>query len=667
MIGKRVGGRYQILSRLGEGGMAIVYKAKDLILDRLVAVKTLRQELADDEEFVRRFRREAESVASLSHPNIVAIYDIGEEDCYYIVMEYIEGMTLKEFIKDYSPIAINETIHIMKQILQAIAHAHDHGIVHRDIKPQNILINESEQVKVTDFGIALAVSSATITYTHSIMGSAHYLSPEQAKGGKATIKSDIYALGIVMFELLTGKLPFPGTSPVSVALKHLSSPMPFPRDFRNDIPQSIENIVIRALAKDPAERYEYVTEMYDDLNTALDPERANEKRLILNEPNSDEETADNEKTIKMTPIVEHEMNKNAVNAEAPQSENSKKEKQPKKSKAKKWLTISGILLLLITAGLILGMTLLPKLFYVSNVRVPDVTGKTYQEARNALNAQQLKVVRSDRVSNSIAKGKVISQNPESGEEVKEGTEINVIVSKGSKMVSLDNYVGYSRDTVTSAIKDAGFKKVVWHETSTSPDTPEGEIIRQNPSAGTKVVPADTILELTYSPENQEITVPDLKGKTKNDARKLLKAQGLNADFSNSDYSDDVAKGSVLDQDPASGSQVEKGASIVVTLSKGKEPKPKGIDQPIKVIYPGDKGSSAASGESKTPIHVQIYYTDANHNNSVFTDEEITETKTYTIPFMINPNEKGTYRVLIDGTERKTGTVDYPDEHGASLH
>ncbi|WP_262391910.1 protein kinase domain-containing protein [Sporolactobacillus inulinus] len=201
MIGKRVGGRYQIISRLGEGGMAVVYKAKDLILDRLVAVKTLRPELAGDEEFVRRFHREAESVASLSHPNIVAIYDIGEEDCYYLVMEYIEGMTLKEFIKNYSPISIDDSIYIMKQILLAIGHAHEHGIVHRDIKPQNILINESESVKVTDFGIALAVSGATITYTHSIMGSAHYLSPEQAKGGTATIKSDIYALGIVMFEL----------------------------------------------------------------------------------------------------------------------------------------------------------------------------------------------------------------------------------------------------------------------------------------------------------------------------------------------------------------------------------------------------------------------------------------------------------------------------------
>ncbi|MDF2909157.1 MAG: protein kinase [Sporolactobacillus laevolacticus] len=659
MIGKRVGGRYQILSRLGEGGMAVVYKAKDLILDRIVAVKTLRPELADDEEFVRRFHREAESVASLSHPNIVAIYDIGEEDCYYIVMEYIEGMTLKEFIKDYSPISINESIHIMKQILLAITHAHKRGIVHRDIKPQNILIDESEHVKVTDFGIALAVSGATITYTRSIMGSAHYLSPEQARGGKATVKSDIYAIGIVMFELLTGKLPFPGTSPVTVALKHLSAPMPFPRDFREDIPQSVENAVIRALAKNPADRYDNVTDMYEDLLTALDPERANEERLIFADPQNENESPDDEKTIKMAPVAHYQQNNDkSVQEKAAISEDPEKGKKTKKSKAKKWLTISGILILLITAGLILGMTLLPKLFYVSNVQVPDVTGKTYQVAKQALTDQNLKVVRTDRVSNSVAKENVISQTPEAGAEVKEGAEVTLVVSKGSKKVTLDNYVGYSRDTVTSAIKDAGFKDVVWHEQESSKTT--DEIIHQNPAAGTKVVPADTILELTYSTGNPQVTVPDLKGMTKNDVNKLLKSQGLTADFSVGDYSDDVEKGSVLDQDPAAGSQVDKGSTIIVTLSKGSAPKPKEIDQPIKVVYPGDHGAPGDSSEGNTPIHVQIYYTDANHDNSVFTDEEITATKTYTIPFTINPNESGSYRVLIDGVEQKTGTVDYPD-------
>ncbi|MCL1630906.1 Stk1 family PASTA domain-containing Ser/Thr kinase [Sporolactobacillus sp. CPB3-1] len=660
MIGKRVGGRYQIISRLGEGGMAIVYKAKDLILDRFVAVKTLRPELADDEEFVRRFHREAESVTSLSHPNIVAIYDIGEEDCYYIVMEYVEGMTLKEFIRDYSPVSIDEAIHIMKQIILAIAHAHEHGIVHRDIKPQNILIDESEHVKVTDFGIALAVSGATITYTHSIMGSAHYLSPEQAKGGKATVKSDIYAIGIVMFELLTGKLPFPGTSPVSVALKHLSSPMPYPRDFRADIPQAVENVMIRALAKDPSDRYNHVTDMYQDILTALNPERAHELRLILNDPvENDEQEEDLEKTIKMAPIK-----KSAASEDRPDKKQPSTEKSKKKSRARKWLTASGILLLLITAGLVLGMTLLPRLFYVSNVRVPDVAGKTYQSAKKMLENQDLKVVRTDRVSNSVAKGKIISQNPEAGAEVKSGAEVALVVSKGAKSVSVDNYVGYSRETVSSVLEDAGFKDVVWHEEK-STSVPEDEIIKQNPKAGEKVVPSKTVLELTYSSGNPQVTVPDLDKKTKSEASKLLEDAGLKADFSQAEFSDTVEKGLVLDQNPAAGSLMERGASVTVTLSKGSEAKPKEIDQPIKVIYPGSNtpsqnGNGPSSKSEPTPIHVQIYYTDANHSDSLFADEKITETKTYAIPFTINPNEKGTYRVLIDGTERKTGTVDYPD-------
>ncbi|QAA22303.1 Stk1 family PASTA domain-containing Ser/Thr kinase [Sporolactobacillus terrae] len=654
MIGKRVGGRYQIISRLGEGGMAVVYKAKDLILDRLVAVKTLRPELAGDEEFVRRFHREAESVASLSHPNIVAIYDIGEEDCYYIVMEYIEGMTLKEFIKNYSPISIDDSIYIMKQILLAIGHAHEHGIVHRDIKPQNILINESESVKVTDFGIALAVSGATITYTHSIMGSAHYLSPEQAKGGTATIKSDIYALGIVMFELLTGKLPFPGASPVSVALKHLNSPMPYPSDFRSDIPQSIENVMIRALAKNPDDRYEQVTEMLDDLTTALNPDRANEQRLVIADPLPDKERTeeDLEKTIKMTPIN----NSTGALREQKMKPSSKKtqDEGKKKSGAKKWLTISGILILLITAGLIIGITVLPKLFYVSNVQVPDVTGQTYGTAKQTLMNRKLKVIRTDRVSETIASGKVISQSPGKGVEVKENTEISLTVSKGASKVAMDNYVGYSKETVEEALKDAGYKDVVWHEEE-STSIPVDQIIRQNPVKGTKVIPSKTILELTYSTGAPQATVPNLRGKTKAEASELLENRGLVADFSEGDYSDDVAEGRVLEQDPDAGSKVNQGAEINVSLSKGSELKPKEIDQPIKVVYPNNSDQS----ENPSPIRVQIYYTDANHTEFPFIDEEITETKTYTIPFTINPNEKGSYRVLIDEKEQKTGTVDYP--------
>ncbi|RYL95382.1 Stk1 family PASTA domain-containing Ser/Thr kinase [Sporolactobacillus sp. THM7-4] len=665
MIGKRIGGRYQILSRLGDGGMAIVFKAKDLILDRLVAVKILRTELAGDEEFVRRFHREAESVASLSHPNIVAIYDIGEEeDCYYIVMEYVQGMTLKDFIRDYSPISINESVHIMKQITRAIAHAHARGVVHRDIKPQNILIDETEHVKVTDFGIAVAVTSATITYTNSIMGSAHYLSPEQARGGKATVKSDIYGLGIVMFELLTGKLPFPGTSPVSVALKHLSQPMPFPKDFREEIPQSLENVIIRALAKNPDDRYAGVAEMYDDISTSLSPARADEKRLVLENERSvsgpgSPEDEDSEKTIKMGPIKARDSADPEDDPKMDSAVQPSKSKK-KKNRTKRWLTYTGVLLLLITSGLIIGLTLLPRLFYVENVSVPDVTGKTYSQAVQTMENRHLKVARLDRSSSSVRKDHVIRQDPEADSQVKADTEVSLFVSIGPETVKMENYVGYDREPLANSLKDQGYKDIIWHEVE-STTVPEGQIIRQNPAAGKDIVPSDTVLELTVSSGKPRVSVPDLTGKTRDEADRLLQSIGLSADFVTGDFSDQIDKGKVIDQDPASGNEISKGSTVIVSLSQGSEQKQKDIEQPIRIVYPeGKKDYGNGRSDSKNQaMHIQIYYTDANHNNVLFADEQITDTKTYYVPFTLNPGEKGSYRVLINGSVKKEGTVDYP--------
>src|SRR3954447_6460663 len=279
MIGKRLSGRYKILDMIGGGGMANVYLAHDMILDRDVAVKMLRLDFANDEEFIRRFRREAQSATSLAHPNIVNIYDVGEEnDLYFIVMEYVEGQTLKQYIQQNSPIQVEETIEIMEQLTSAISHAHQNHIVHRDIKPQNILVDRFSNVKITDFGIAMALSATSITQTNSVLGSVHYLSPEQARGGMANKKSDIYSLGIVMFELLTGRLPFSGESAVSIALKHLQSETPSPRRWNPAIPQSVENIILKATAKDSFHRYSSVEEMEQDINTALDPERLYEQK-----------------------------------------------------------------------------------------------------------------------------------------------------------------------------------------------------------------------------------------------------------------------------------------------------------------------------------------------------------------------------------------------------
>ena len=282
MIGKRINGRYKILEMIGGGGMANVYLAHDMILDRDVAVKVLRLDFANSEEFIRRFHREAQSATSLAHPNIVSIYDVGEEESiYYIVMEHVKGQTLKQYIQTNSPVPIEEALLIMEQITSAISHAHQNHIIHRDIKPQNILLDQRGNVKITDFGIAMALSATSITQTNSVLGSVHYLSPEQARGGVANHQSDIYSLGIVMFELLTGRLPFSGESAVSIALKHLQSETPSLRRWNPNIPQSVENIVLKATAKDPFHRYESVEAMEADIRTSLDPSRADEPKFTI--------------------------------------------------------------------------------------------------------------------------------------------------------------------------------------------------------------------------------------------------------------------------------------------------------------------------------------------------------------------------------------------------
>src|SRR5699024_8051019 len=302
LAGKRLDDRYEIIRTIGGGGMANVYLAKDLILNREVAIKVLRMEYANDPEFIERFDREAKAATSVSHPHIVNIYDVGEETedhILYIVMEYVDGMTLKEYIQQNSPIDVKETIKIMEQLTSAISHAHASGLIHRDVKPQNILIDNTGNIKITDFGIAMALSATSLTQTNSILGSVQYISPEQARGGKATKKSDIYSLGIVMFELLTGQLPFSGQSPVAIALKHLQEDTPSIRDLDQDIPQSIENIVLKSTTKDPTYRYQTADEMQEALEHALDDNHVDATKLMPRVEAGDE--------TKVIPVIQEDM------------------------------------------------------------------------------------------------------------------------------------------------------------------------------------------------------------------------------------------------------------------------------------------------------------------------------------------------------------------------
>src|SRR5690625_4564149 len=473
--------RYRIKKTIGGGGMANVYLARDIILERDVAIKVLRLEYANDAEFIERFDREAQAATSLSHPNIVNIYDVGEEDhILYMVMEYVDGLTLKEYIQQNSPIAVEEALEIMKQLTDAISHAHANGLIHRDIKPQNVLVDRYGNVKITDFGIAMALTATSLTQTNSILGSVHYLSPEQARGGVATKKSDIYSLGIVLFELLTGQLPFSGQSPVSIALKHLQNETPSVRKINEHIPQSVENIVLKATTKNPLHRYESAYEMEIALNTALDTDRINEE--VYTPP-----VEEGEET-KVIPIIVDEQHENIENKSLGQPVNESKTKQKKKKsffKNKFFLTF----IILFLASLV-GIVLYAALFHTKDVEIPDIVGEPFDDVEQELLDLNLVIEKELTFSEEHEEGIVVKTNLEAERIVKEKSTIKVLVSQGKSIVEFDDYVGKNFSQVKRLLEQAGYKDVL--EWKVKSDKPEGEIITQvQPAPGEEVNPSET--------------------------------------------------------------------------------------------------------------------------------------------------------------------------------
>lgn len=422
--GQKINDRYEIIRVLGEGGMANVYLANDTILDRKVAVKVLRGDLATDEKFVRRFQREALSASSLNHPNIVEMYDVGEDDGnYYIVMEYVEGKNLKQLIKRRTKLSLIEVIDIMKQLTDGIAHAHDSFIIHRDIKPQNMLILDSGLVKITDFGIAVALNSTQLTQTNSVMGSVHYLPPEQAAGRGATFKSDIYALGIMMYELITGSLPFKGENAVEIALKQLKEPIPSVREFDSSIPQSVENIILKACAKNPKNRYENAREMYQDLCKCLNEDEMNVAKVKYLYPEFD----DNVKVNKKEEIKEEE----------------KKEENDflDEKKVNKTAWIIGIIVSLFVIVGVSVVLLLPKFTKVPDIKIPDVSNMTVIEAEEKLESLGFEVntIVEEVFSDTIEEGKIVKTSPAINRTIKKGSTITLYQSKGTEKIKIEDY------------------------------------------------------------------------------------------------------------------------------------------------------------------------------------------------------------------------------------
>ena len=558
--GQKINERYEIIRTLGEGGMANVYLARDIILDRDVAVKVLRGDLADDEKFVRRFQREAISASSLSHPNIVEMYDVGEDQGqYYIVMEYVEGKTLKNLIKKRGKLTLEEVIDIMLQLTSAVACAHSSYIIHRDIKPQNVLIKEDGTVKITDFGIAMALNSNELTQTNSVMGSVHYLPPEQANGSGATMKSDIYSLGILMFELLTGELPFKGDSAVEIAIKQMKEKIPSVCEMDPTIPQSIENIIIKACAKNPKNRYENVNQMHDDLERALKEENKDEKKVEYDYPETELEETKVIPSLKELPVskkveVEEEMTQEFV------------DRKTKKANTRifKLMVIAALLVIVIISTVII----FPNFINNKEIKVPDVSFMTTADAEKTLKDLGFTInpEYKEEASDTVDEGKVIKTKPSNGVTRKKGTEITLVVSSGENKITIENYVGKNFYEVKGMLETYGIRVTSEKkEVENKEGLTEYTIVEQSLEVGTKAGEGDKII--LYIPDIVT-EYPDFVAEawSIDDVTKFCEENGI---VLTTDYEETstATPGKVIKQSRAAGTRVVSGVSLKITIAK----------------------------------------------------------------------------------------------------
>ena len=577
-IGKIFAGRYRIVKQIGRGGMADVYLAKDLILDgEEVAVKVLRTNYQTDPIAVARFQREARAMADLDHPHIVRITDIGEEDGQqYLAMEYVAGLDLKRYIKEHYPLSNEEAVRIMGQILLAMRLAHARGIVHRDLKPQNILLTPDGTAKVTDFGIAVAFAETSLTQTNSMLGSVHYLSPEQARGSKATFQSDIYAMGIIFYEMLTGHIPYDGDSAVTIALQHFQKPLPSVIAENPSVPQALENVVIKATAKKLSDRYQSVSEMYMDLSTSLSYNRRNEPKLVFD----DASKADTKTLPKVPQSTLTSIPKAPAQEERPQSKKLTPEQAPtqkptKKRKFKARYMILLASLLLVAASLVWILSRTP-----ATIPIPDVAGQTVAEAKEALKKSKFEAgEEKSEASDTVAEGRVIRTDPEAGSGRKEGTKVNLIVSSGKQSFQLSNYVGRKYTDVVAELKEKKVpENLIKMEEEESSESEPGIILRQSPAAGTTydLSKASTIT-LTVAKKVTSVSMPSYIGSslefTKNNLTQIVGVKEANIEVVEvSTAPEGTAEGTVVDQTPKAGEQVDLASTrIKLSIYKPKTP------------------------------------------------------------------------------------------------
>ena len=642
--GKILGNRYEIIQKIGNGGMAIVYKARDLTLNRYVAVKVLRDEFTTDEEFIKRFETEAQSAARLIHPNIVSIYDVGVDNnlTYYIVMELIQGKTLKEIIiQEQGPLPWKWSINVSIQIASALEMAHKNNIIHRDIKPHNIIITEDGVAKVTDFGIAKAVSNSTITAFGKTIGSVHYFSPEHARGGYTDAKSDIYSLGVVMYEMVTGRVPFDADTPVSIALKHMQEEPVEPKEINPNIPDAVNKIIMKALQKEPALRYQTATEMLQDL------------RMALKDPSGDfvdQKGIDPTSATRKMDLDEYE---NVSNRKSSNKDTGKKEGKFKrfiKNHKKLSIFIGLILLFLIAFGGTLGIL---NLTNPAEVQLPNLVGMSREEAQADAEEAKLKFeVSSEEYNTEVPEGFVISQDPKYIENynVKEGSTVKVVVSKGTEKATVPNVEGKEESEAIKLIEDANLKAEVIEETSQT--VKEGYVISQETDPDTEVSAGDTVkIHVSTGTGIKQVTVQSVVGQTEANARATLEGQGLKVTVTNEE---DTSKenGVVLKQSIESGKTVNEGTAITITVNKITEAKNVKLTINVKSIT-GYKEPTTndinTTTETKTDVaNIEIKVDD----KTVYTDSNVdksTTNKTATVQI------KGTQSVQIIITDKNGGS------------
>ena len=574
--GQKINDRYEIIKSIGEGGMANVYLAYDTILDRRVAIKVLRGDLSNDEKFVRRFQREALSASSLSHPNIVEMYDVGEDNgIYYIVMEYIEGKTLKQLIKKRGALTLSEAIDIMLQLTDGISQAHDSYIIHRDLKPQNIMIREDGSIKITDFGIAMALNSTQLTQTNSVMGSVHYLPPEQASGKGSTIRSDIYSMGILFYELLTGSLPFKGDNAVEIALKQLRDEIPSIRKKNPAIPQSVENVILKATAKNPKNRYTDAKEMHADLLTVLNDERMDEKKIVFKYP--EHEIDDNTRSIKIVKKKTDEKIKETTDDTTSINDTDKEddisqeddeviEKESKKTNIIIWIltSIIGVVVLVLLSIFLI----IPTITKVPDVKIPDLQGKSVIEAEEQLKKIGFEVaVETKKEENAdIEKGNVIKTEPKAGRSVKKGTTITIYESLGKVLYEIEDYTGLNYIEVQTLLEKVHSLKVTVEKKEVdNGDYDEQEIIDQSLEVGTKVVAGD---EITLYIADIDSGYPDMvaDGWTVDDVKAFCDKYKvvLSIDYeSTSDY----VEGTLISQSRSPKTPIVSGSTLKIVVAQ----------------------------------------------------------------------------------------------------